>query len=193
MQFLPNLFSVSRLVGGVLVVWFAINQWHWAAWLVVCYSCLSDFLDGFFARRYQQVSRLGSILDPVSDKGFSGICLLYLWLYQDLPSLYFWAVAVRYVVQLSSIPVLAYVVPRYYKVKPNRIAKFGTLLIFVLLLVLFAFPLVGPAVVMQQPDSILVLGSWLLLVVSGLIELYILATFLPRYWQILRGTADCFE
>jgi CDP-diacylglycerol--glycerol-3-phosphate 3-phosphatidyltransferase len=31
-------------------------------------SCLTDFLDGFIARRWGQVSRLGRLLDPIADK-----------------------------------------------------------------------------------------------------------------------------
>jgi len=41
---------------------------RWAAILVFGVAALSDALDGFVARRYNQYSRLGSILDPVADK-----------------------------------------------------------------------------------------------------------------------------
>jgi len=46
-----------------------VESYRWAAIVVFLVASLSDALDGYIARRYNQLSRLGVILDPVADKG----------------------------------------------------------------------------------------------------------------------------
>lgn len=64
----PNLLSFLRIV---MVPIFAVLFWQgkygWAV-LVLALSGLSDFFDGKIARRFNQISALGKILDPVADK-----------------------------------------------------------------------------------------------------------------------------
>lgn len=64
----PNLLSVIRiLLIPVFAVLFADGQYLWAVF-VLFLSGVSDFLDGKIARRFNQISALGKILDPVADK-----------------------------------------------------------------------------------------------------------------------------
>lgn len=45
------------------------EYWRWAAVIVFVIASISDGLDGFIARHYNQRSRLGVVLDPLADKG----------------------------------------------------------------------------------------------------------------------------
>jgi cardiolipin synthase (CMP-forming) len=45
------------------------ESFRWAAISVFIFASATDGLDGWIARRYNQISRLGSILDPIADKG----------------------------------------------------------------------------------------------------------------------------
>ena len=64
----PNLLSVIRiLLIPVFAVLFYDGEYLWAVF-VLFLSGLSDFLDGKIARRFNQVSALGKVLDPVADK-----------------------------------------------------------------------------------------------------------------------------
>lgn len=44
------------------------EEWRWHAITVAAFMGLTDFLDGYLARRLKQTTRLGEILDPVADK-----------------------------------------------------------------------------------------------------------------------------
>lgn len=68
---LPNKLTVSRVVMiPVFIVYFYVNfTGHYLAALAVfCLACLTDFLDGKIARKYNLVTDLGKFLDPIADK-----------------------------------------------------------------------------------------------------------------------------
>ena len=65
---IPNLLSLIRLI---LVPFFAVEFMkgnYITSIIILALSGISDFLDGKIARRFNQVSNLGKILDPVADK-----------------------------------------------------------------------------------------------------------------------------
>lgn len=67
----PNLLSTFRILlvpplVAVLLTKFEGKEW-WGLGLFLL-AALMDFLDGFLARRRQQVTRLGTLLDPAADK-----------------------------------------------------------------------------------------------------------------------------
>ncbi|MCR4924896.1 MAG: CDP-alcohol phosphatidyltransferase family protein [Clostridiales bacterium] len=65
---IPNLLSLIRIVLiPVFAVLFYNGFYLWAV-IVLAISGLTDFFDGKIARRFNQVSDLGKILDPVADK-----------------------------------------------------------------------------------------------------------------------------
>lgn len=76
---LPNLITVSRL--GLAVVLFVLidlgNYWLTSAVLFVV-AASTDWLDGYLARRYGQITTLGRILDPFADKIIIGGTFLFL-------------------------------------------------------------------------------------------------------------------
>ncbi len=65
---IPNLLSVLRiLVIPVFAYFFMTGEPVWAI-VMLALSGISDFLDGKIARKFNQVSALGKVLDPVADK-----------------------------------------------------------------------------------------------------------------------------
>ena len=66
---IPNLVSFIRLLGVGLFWWVLIRDDNvaLAAWLVFVIGW-TDWVDGYLARRLDQVSRLGTLLDPVADR-----------------------------------------------------------------------------------------------------------------------------
>lgn len=64
----PNLLSFLRIIMvPIFAVLFNMEEYGWAVF-VLFLSGLSDFLDGKIARRFNQISALGKVLDPVADK-----------------------------------------------------------------------------------------------------------------------------
>jgi cardiolipin synthase len=65
---LPNLITLGRLLCVPVAIWLVLSgDLGWAFWLFAA-AGLSDAIDGFIAKRFDQRSRLGALLDPIADK-----------------------------------------------------------------------------------------------------------------------------
>lgn len=65
---IANLFTVARLVLVPIFVLAAIRQRHDVAFFVFVGAAITDALDGWIARTFDQRSKLGAVLDPAADK-----------------------------------------------------------------------------------------------------------------------------
>ncbi|WP_093839845.1 CDP-alcohol phosphatidyltransferase family protein [Streptomyces aidingensis] len=70
----PNLLSMARLAGVPVFLWLILSPVFdgpdldgWAL-AVLAFSGVSDYLDGKLARRWNQISALGRVLDPAADR-----------------------------------------------------------------------------------------------------------------------------
>jgi cardiolipin synthase len=91
---IPNVISIVRLAGVPLFLWLILvaEADGWAL-VVLMLSGITDYLDGYLARRLNQTSRLGAILDPVADRlyilstviGFAARDIIPLWWAVILP------------------------------------------------------------------------------------------------------------
>ena len=84
----PNIVSILRIF---LVIPFGytltINEW-WGVYAILCVAIIigaSDFLDGILARKLNQISDLGKMLDPISDKVILIVGTILLVIYKDFP------------------------------------------------------------------------------------------------------------
>lgn len=67
---IPNLLSLFRLLLIPVFLVLLVNaQYPWAL-LVLVASSLTDFVDGYVARHFNQVTRVGQLLDPAADRLF---------------------------------------------------------------------------------------------------------------------------
>jgi CDP-diacylglycerol--glycerol-3-phosphate 3-phosphatidyltransferase len=88
----PNLLSLSRLPLAILL-FVCIGQQAWlAALLLFLLASLTDWLDGWWARRYQQFTALGRSLDPLTDKVLIGGTFIYLIPYPEPTHILPWMV-----------------------------------------------------------------------------------------------------
>ena len=65
---IPNVLTMSRIAATPFIGHFIISDQLVPALGVFAYCCITDFLDGYIARKYKLGSIAGSILDPMADK-----------------------------------------------------------------------------------------------------------------------------
>ncbi len=124
---LPNLITLSRLFFSI----YLFNQYSIEniriPLLVTLIAAIgiSDSIDGIVARRLNQVSKLGTILDPVCDRIV--FLLLLFWLEDIFPIWFFYGILIREIlVMIGSL----YVLTKTKTIKVSNIGKIGTVLIF---------------------------------------------------------------
>ncbi|GCE48571.1 CDP-diacylglycerol--glycerol-3-phosphate 3-phosphatidyltransferase [Thermosporothrix hazakensis] len=79
MRNIPNILSISRLISTVIVFILVLVNQPWAylvATVLFVLASVTDFLDGYLARRFSVVSSLGVFLDLTADKVFVAAILI---------------------------------------------------------------------------------------------------------------------
>jgi len=97
---LANLLTLARIAlipPFVFLLMSDAQDAYWQAALVFALAALTDSLDGYIARRYDQITRLGIFLDPLADKLLITAALICLVVQQKVPV---WIVAVILVREL---------------------------------------------------------------------------------------------
>ncbi|SDK43327.1 cardiolipin synthase [Microbulbifer yueqingensis] len=194
MRYIPNCLSILRILLIPVIIWLAQDNWAVPALLAFSLGALTDLLDGQLARRYRWHSQMGALLDPVADKLFV-LCLLPLmWNFGPVVAVFAVLVIIRYGIQLTVFPVLMGWLRRPFKVAPRFLPKLATAVAFIVLGLGFL-----QNVLVEVSDDYYFSGSPLHTTIGAisllgcLLEIYVLLTFLPRYWQIIRGKHDTFE
>jgi cardiolipin synthase len=83
---IPNLLSIVRLALIPVFLWLVlVKRQDELALLVLVVSGITDYLDGKLARRLNQTSTLGAILDPVADRLFILAVVVGLWQRDIIP------------------------------------------------------------------------------------------------------------
>ncbi|TID28041.1 hypothetical protein CANINC_002722 [Pichia inconspicua] len=82
---LPNFLTLTRLITSPIIGYFIIHGQVALALALFSYSCITDFLDGFIARRWNLKSVVGSIIDPLADKMLMMICTVSLATTSEIP------------------------------------------------------------------------------------------------------------
>lgn len=79
LQNIPMLMTWARvfLIPVFLVIYYLPFEWaHFSAMVVFVIAAITDWLDGYLARRYNAISKLGAFLDPVADKLIVAVALI---------------------------------------------------------------------------------------------------------------------
>ena len=122
---IPNLISIMRLLlvpGVVLAMLQARWEWAFAGFVV---AGISDGVDGFIARQFNQHSRLGAYLDPIPDKLLLVSVFIVLGISGELPLWLVVAMVSRDGLIICAV-VLSSVMGHPVEVKPLLVSKANT-------------------------------------------------------------------
>ena len=78
MKFFVNFLSAFRILAAFLIIPTIMYNWYWITFILYLFGALSDWFDGFLARKYNSTSKMGGVLDSISDKIFVCITLVLL-------------------------------------------------------------------------------------------------------------------
>lgn len=175
---IPNALSVLRILMIPLFVWLYMraetDRQYLAAAAVVVLSGLTDLLDGWIARRFNQVSELGKALDPTADKLTQAAIIICLMLrYRGV--IYLFAL---FAIKEISMAVISVVLLRKGK-KLNGAMWFGklsTAVFYLCMVCLVAIP--------SMADWVRTAALW----VTGAFLLLSFVMYIPQYRKLFRET-----
>jgi cardiolipin synthase len=148
----PNLLSMLRLALVPVFLYLLLNEKYLSAIVVLAVSSLTDYLDGYFARRFNQVTRLGQLLDPAADRLYIFSTLVGLSITGIIPLWLAIVIIGRDLVLAIAYPILA--THGYGPLPVHYLGKTGTFAL------LYAFPLLLMAYIWQPIAYILEPLAW---------------------------------
>ena len=124
---IPNLLTIIRILLTPLFVIFLIREHFDLALLVFVAAGISDGLDGFIARYFNQRSTLGAILDPIADKMLLVAAFVSLGVLSVIPNWLTVVVITRDVVILLGVAIFSFL-NIDFEINPSIVSKFTTVL-----------------------------------------------------------------
>ncbi len=149
---LPNALSFLRILLVPVFLWLIVSNHTFIAIGVLAFSSATDFLDGYLARRWNQQTRLGQLLDPAADRLYIFATLLGLTLVNYVPAWLFWVILARELVLIPTMPMLA--AKGYGPLPVHFLGKAGTFCL------LYAFPLLLIAKVFPEIENVVLPLAW---------------------------------
>lgn len=184
---IPNLLSLIRiLLIPVFAVLFYNGEYGWAV-ITLVVSGISDFLDGKIARRFNQVSALGKILDPVADKltQITLAVLLFISFYraEDANLKAFSWVFLVFIVK-EFLMVAGGAVMLACGIRPGAAEIYGKVATFAFYAIMILVIAFGPEVgvfraIFTLPDVLMMI----LVIISAILTLVAFASYLPETFR----------
>lgn len=170
MQNIPNALTILRiaLIIPITALFFLEPAWGLAAvWLnlaLYVIAAITDFLDGWIARKWKIVSPFGTFLDPISDKILVGCLFVLLAAFGRLEGLWLIAVLVIMTREFLVAGLREYLGPKNIKMPVTQLAKWKTAVQMLSLGFLIAGPI--SSAILLAGQALLVLAA-ILTVITG--------------------------
>ncbi|SHM49082.1 CDP-diacylglycerol--glycerol-3-phosphate 3-phosphatidyltransferase [Phytopseudomonas punonensis] len=182
---IPNLLTVLRvlLIPIFILLFYMPFSWsYWAASAVFAFAAVTDWLDGYLARRWEQSTPFGAFLDPVADKLMVATALVLLvaehanlWL--TLPA----AIIIGREIVVSALREWMAEIGARAHVAVSNLGKWKTAAQMVALVILLGNP---------PMFGFWVLTGYALLLVAAALTLWSMAHYLLAAWPHLSVTAE---
>ncbi|MCP3857119.1 MAG: CDP-alcohol phosphatidyltransferase family protein [Actinomycetia bacterium] len=176
---IPNIISFVRLACIPLFVWLLFGREHRAAaaWLLAALGA-TDWVDGWIARRFDQVSELGKVLDPTADRMMFVVAIPAIAIDGGAPGWFATLTVAREVVVGVAAIALAGLGVR--RIDVTWWGKTGTFLL------MFAFPMFLGSVSTLSYAPALRWGAWLFGLPGLAISWYAAGGYVPIALQAMR-------
>jgi len=130
----PNAISFIRLLAVPVFLWLLVIGQDGSALTILIVATTSDFIDGLIARQFDQVTRLGMYLDPMSDRLFIAASVIGLAIRGLIPIVLVAVVLARDLVLLTVVLYRRLRIADFPRV--TLVGKAGTFMLFVAFLVI---------------------------------------------------------
>ena len=127
-KYIPNIITTTRLISIILGSIFFLKEKITLSIILFIYGAVSDFLDGYFARRLSAYSKVGKYLDAVSDKLYA-LAIIILSLIKGN-----YIILAPTVLELVISIINFLTIKRYNKAHTSRVGKFKTTILFPVLI-----------------------------------------------------------
>jgi CDP-diacylglycerol---glycerol-3-phosphate 3-phosphatidyltransferase len=187
---LPTWLTLLRimLIPVLVVVFYLPFKWtNFAAAFVFALASVTDWLDGWIARRYHLYSAFGAFLDPVADKLMVAVALFLIVQGHPTPWMALWAaVIVGREIAVSALREWMAELGQRAKVKVAAIGKIKTVAQMLALLCLLYSVTPDPRPAPWLGREIFLIGDWLL-AGAALLTLWSGLAYLYAAWPVLRA------
>ncbi|WP_058835000.1 CDP-diacylglycerol--glycerol-3-phosphate 3-phosphatidyltransferase [Luteimonas abyssi] len=190
---IPTWLTLARIlmIPLLVVVFYLPFAWtNFATAAIFGLAAITDWLDGWIARRYHQYSAFGAFLDPVADKLMVAVALFLIVQGHPTPWMAFWAaVIVGREIAVSALREWMAELGQRATVRVQAIGKFKTVVQMIALLCLLysVTPETPYAATRAQPwmgEFVFHIGDWLL-AVAALLTLWSGLQYLRAAWPAL--------
>ncbi|MDD9330538.1 MAG: CDP-diacylglycerol--glycerol-3-phosphate 3-phosphatidyltransferase, partial [Bartonella sp.] len=113
---------------------------RWTAVSIFIIASITDFLDGYLARIWQQTSNIGRMLDPIADKLLVSACLLLLAAESTIAGWSLWAAIIILCREILVSGLREYLAELKVSVPVSRFAKWKTFVQMIAIILLLAGP-----------------------------------------------------
>lgn len=126
---LANKLTLSRILVIPIILVMLVIPHAWAAWVALALfsmAGITDWLDGYMARRDNQVSMLGQFLDPIADKLLIASVILFLVSNGQISGLSLWPAAVILIREVAVSGLREFLAEVRVSVPVSHLAKWKT-------------------------------------------------------------------
>jgi len=189
---IPTWITLMRimLIPVLVLVFYLPFKWtNFATALVFAFASITDWLDGWIARKYHQYSAFGAFLDPVADKLMVAVALFLIVQGHPTPWMAFWAaVIVGREIAVSALREWMAELGQRATVRVAAIGKIKTIAQMVALLCLLysVTPDQPPRPLPWLGREIFIIGDWLL-AIAAILTLWSGLLYLRAAWPIMRA------
>ena len=187
---IPTMLTLARILMIPVLVAVFYLPWKWtsvASMLVFALASLTDWLDGWIARRYHQYSAFGAFLDPVADKLMVSTALFLIVQAHPTPWMACWAgVIVGREIAVSALREWMAELGQRARVKVQTVGKVKTVVQMVAIGCLLYSPSKNPDPWLWMGHEVFVIGDWML-AAAALLTLWSGFEYLRAAWPVLKA------